>query len=254
MSSDLLCAIPARSGSERLPEKNIKPLSGKPMLAYSIETAFDTGLFDEVFVCTDDPDYADIAREYGATVPVLMPEDLCGPMVPSHEPCQYLAAWLEDERGDQWKTLVCLQPTSPLRASKDIIKGVEKFSESEPTGNETGTATENRTYDFVVSATKIDPHYFHWAIEPNDGDSYWSMYFGDQYMRERPLLPQMYRPNGSVKIADIDALADRGNFFGDRLGVVETPEERSIHVGTAFDFELCEFLLERDSVEQETTE
>jgi CMP-N-acetylneuraminic acid synthetase len=69
------------------------------------------------------------------------------------------------------------------------------------------------------------------------------MYFGNEYMKERPLLPPVFRPNGSIKIARLAALAQVGHFFGDRMGVVETPPQRSVHVALELDLKLCELLL-----------
>jgi len=229
MIEQMLCCIPARAGSKRLPGKNLMPLAGKPMIAYSIETALTSGLFDNVYVCTEDPTIAEVARRYGASVPILMPPDLCRDLVPSHIPCQHMAEFLGNI-AQRKEILVCLQPTSPLRSVEDLRRSVERFLHGD--------------LDFLVSVTRIDPHYFHWAIVPND-DNYWRLYFGDKYMQERPMLPPVYRPNGSIKIARLDKLKEIGHFFGSRLGVVETPEERSIHVATQLDFNLCEFLLRR---------
>jgi CMP-N-acetylneuraminic acid synthetase len=202
------------------------------MVAYSIEAAQQTVSFDDVYVCTDDAEIADIARDYGATVPYLMPDELCTDLSGSHEPCLHLADHLAEE-GDPRETIVLLQPTSPLRLPVDIEDGLAEFQ----SGN----------YDFVVSVTHIDPHYFHWAMKERD-DGYWQMHFGDRYLQERPTLPDRYRPNGSIKIADLDALAETGHFFGDNCGVIETPMERSVHVGTQYEFDITEFLMtKRDS-------
>lgn len=224
---NFLCAIPARAGSKRLPGKNLRPLAGKPLLAHTIECARHSGLFDAVFVCTEDDAIARVAREHGAQVPLLMEPDLCGDLAPSHAPCQRLAAWL-DEQGRAVDTLVCLQPTSPLRSIEDLREAVTRFEQGD--------------LDFLVSVTPIDPHYFHWAVRPSDAGS-WEMFFGDRFMRERSLLPSVHRPNGSIKIARLAALRATGHFFGPRLGVVETPEERSVHVATEFDLRLCESFL-----------
>lgn len=229
MIDDLLCVIPARGGSKRLPRKNIREMDGKPMIGYSIEAAIESEHISDVFVATDDEEIADIAREFGASVPYLMPDDLCGDLVPSHQPAQHLAESLE-EKGDYRDTIVLLQPTSPLRTPSDIDQGIEKFS--------------NPDSNFVISVTHIDPHYFHWAMKEND-DGYWEMHFGDKYMKERPLLPDRYRPNGSIKIADLAALKDQQNFFGEDCKAIETPRRRSIHVGDEFEFELAESLIQR---------
>lgn len=228
MREKILCAIPARAGSKRLPGKNLLPLGGKPMLAYTIETALASGLFDEVHLCTEDRGIAKVATGYGATVTTLMPVEMCGDLVPSHAPCQHLADLLAQE-GRRKEILVCLQPTSPLRAVEDLAAAVERFCAGD--------------LDFLISVTEVDPHYFHWTVVPEGKQ--WRMFFGDRYMKERPLLPPVYRPNGSIKIARLERLREAGNFFGERLGTVTTPEERSIHVATRFELELCEYLISR---------
>lgn len=222
----MICAIPARGGSKRLPRKNVRELAGKPLIAYSIEAALETGLFGAVYVCTEDEQIAQTATQFGAKVPQLVPAELCGDLVASHIPCQYIAGRLPAH--EQIESLLCLQPSSPLRSAQDIRDAVEKFSEGQ--------------FDFVVSVTPVDPHDFHWAVVPGE-ENYWKMFFGTQYLKERPLLPPVYRPNGSIKIARLGALAATGNFFGERLGVIETPVERSVHVAVEFDLKLCETIL-----------
>ena len=227
MPDGTLCAIPARGGSKRLPRKNLRRLAGKPLIAYTIEAAQASGLFDAVYVCTEDEEIAACARAYGACVPMLMPAEVCGDLIASHVPCQTLAAYLT-EKGGPSETLVCLQPTSPLRKADDIRLGVDKFREGD--------------FDFLVSVTAVDPHDFHWAVVPNGG-GYWRMYFGNEFMKERPLLPPVFRPNGSIKIGRLSALAKSGHFCGERRGVIETPRERSVQVAVEVDLRLCEQLL-----------
>jgi CMP-N,N'-diacetyllegionaminic acid synthase len=229
MVERMLCAIPARGGSKRLARKNLRTVAGVPLIAHSIDVARRSGLFESVYVCTEDSEIADVARAHGASVPILMPGELCGDLIASHVPCQYLARHLASEgRAMDIDTLVCLQPTSPLRSVDDLTGAVKKFQESD--------------LDFLVSVTPVDPHDFHWAVVPN-GNGYWRMYFGDEYVKERPLLPPVFRPNGSIKIARLAALERVGHFFGERMGVIETPPERSVHVALEFDLKLCELLL-----------
>lgn len=222
----MICTIPARGGSKRLPRKNVRELAGKPMIAYSIEGALASGLFDQVYVCTEDEEIATTAAKFGATIAELVPQELCGDLVASHVPCQYIAARVLGH--EQIDSLLCLQPSSPLRGAQDIRHAVEKFFEG--------------SFDFMVSVTPVDPHDFHWAVVPGD-EGYWKMFFGTQYLKERPLLPPVFRPNGSIKIARLKALAREGNFFGQCLGAIETPLERSVHVAVEFDLRLCETIL-----------
>jgi CMP-N-acetylneuraminic acid synthetase len=222
-----LCVIPARRGSKRLPLKNILPLAGKPMLAYSVEAALESGLFDQVFVSTEDEEIGTIAKRYGAVVH-QRPLELAYDLVSVTDVCinVYQA---RQAAGDTYDAIVCLQPSSPLRTAEDICGAWEQFVTSGA--------------DFLVSVTPIDPHYFHWAVHPT-GD-WWGMVFGDKYIMERPLLPLVYRPNGSIKIGRVDTLLKQRNFFGPRLFVYETPEERSVHVATQFDFDVAEHLLRK---------
>jgi len=226
----MLCAIPARGGSKRLLRKNLRMLAGKPLIAHTIEVARQSGLFGDVYVCTEDQEIADVSRSWGARVPILMPAELCGDLIASHVPCQHVAAHLAGENRNAPDILVCLQPSSPLRNSEDLKAAIDRF--------------EKNDFDFLVSVTKLDPHDFHWAVVPNGGD-YWRMYFGGEYMKERPLLPSVFRPNGSIKIARLSALTKIGHFFGERMGVIEMPQERSVHVALEFDLKFCEFILSR---------
>lgn len=229
MSSRYFCAVPARGGSERLARKNVAPLGGRPMIAYTIDAALRSGCFDAIYVCTDDAEIAQVSRALGASVPELVPAELAGPLVASHRPCE----WLRARAVPSADVLVCLQPTSPLRSAEDIQAGIKRY--------------ERGDVDFVVSVTPIDPHFFHWACRPRDGGDQIELVFGDRYMVERPLLPPVFRPNGSVKIASVAALRATGHFFGERLGSIETPDERSVHVATRFDADVCEMRLrERD--------
>ncbi len=223
----MICAIPARAGSQRLPGKNLRLLAGIPMIAHTIAAAQKTGLFEQVYVCTEDREIAAVARDCGASVPFLMPEGLCGPLVASHIPCQQMAAYVA-ARERPIHHLICLQPTSPLRSVDDIQSAIDKFAGGD--------------MDFLVSVTPVDPHDFHWAVAPRD-DGYWQMYFGGLYVKERPLLPPVFRPNGSIKIAKLPSLATVGHFFGPRMGVIETPPERSVHVAQEFDFKMCAMLM-----------
>ena len=88
----MICTIPARGGSKRLLRKNVRDLAGKPLIAYSIQSALESRLFDQVYVCTEDEEIARTAIQFGATVPELVPLELCGDLVASHIPCQYIAS------------------------------------------------------------------------------------------------------------------------------------------------------------------
>lgn len=220
-----LCVIPARRGSKRLRLKNLLPLNGKPMLAYTIAAALESGVFDQVFVSTEDEEIARAANAAGA-VPHPRPAELAGDLVSATDVCLEVEQSLR-AKGDIYDAIVCLQPSSPLRNAEDVRASWERFVASGA--------------NYLVSVTSVDPHYFHWAVHETPRG--WEMYFGDKFMQERPLLPPVYRPNGAIKIGKVSALTASRNFFGKTLNVYEIPEDRSVHVSARFDFEIAEHLL-----------
>lgn len=222
-----LCVIPARIGSKRLPRKNVAPLGGRPLLAWTVDAALGSGLFDAVHVSTEDPGVAELAAGLGA-VAHARPLALAGDLVSATDVClDVLEA--RAALGERHDAVVCLQPSSPLRDARDVRASWERFAA-------TGA-------DFLVSVTPIDPHYFHWAVEQEPGGDWWRMHFGDRFLLERPLLPPVHRPNGAIKIGRAGPLAELRNFFGPRLTTYEMPEDRSVHVAEPFDLRLAESLV-----------
>lgn len=118
--------IPARSGSKRIPNKNIKLLGGHPLLAYSISAALNSGIFDSVICATDSKNYASVARHYGAEVPFLRPASISGDDSPDIEWVSWMLKQLSDQ-GNVFNVFSILRPTSPFRSSLTIQKAWAKF-------------------------------------------------------------------------------------------------------------------------------
>jgi N-acylneuraminate cytidylyltransferase len=118
--------IPARSGSKRIPDKNIKLLNGHPMLAYSIRAAIDSGIFDSVICATDNELYAEIAKHYGAEVPFLRPSDISGDKSPDIDWVLWALNNLK-EHGREYDIFSILRPTSPFRLPETIRRAWDMF-------------------------------------------------------------------------------------------------------------------------------
>lgn len=118
--------IPARSGSKRLPDKNIRLLAGHPLIAYTIVAARASGIFDKIIVSTDSSDYAEIAKRYGADVPFLRPGDLAGDLSPDIEWVEYTLTHLR-EAGQSFDCYSILRPTSPFRQPETIQRAWQEF-------------------------------------------------------------------------------------------------------------------------------
>jgi len=121
-----LCIIPARGGSKRIPRKNIRDFLGKPILAYSIETALATGLFEEVMVSTDDAEIAEVAKNYGASVPFLRSETNADDFATTAFVLLEVIAQYE-KIGKTFEYACCIYPTAPLIKVEKIKKGFEKL-------------------------------------------------------------------------------------------------------------------------------
>lgn len=121
-----LCVIPARGGSKRIPRKNIKEFCGKPMIAYSIQAAKDSGCFDRVIVSTDDQEIADVAKSYGADVPFMRPRELSNDYAGTIPVIKHAIEWFE-VHGEVFSEVCCLYATAPFIGSKTIKKSYDKL-------------------------------------------------------------------------------------------------------------------------------
>ena len=120
-----IAILPARGGSKRIPGKNIKSFLGKPIIAYSIETAIQSKLFDKVVVSTDSVKIADISRKYGAEVPFLRPANISGDFSGTDEVIIHALQWMSANNGNNYDNVCCIYPTAPLIQEKYLKKGLE---------------------------------------------------------------------------------------------------------------------------------
>jgi CMP-N,N'-diacetyllegionaminic acid synthase len=127
----VLCVIPAKGNSRRLPKKNIKLLAGKPLVAWTIEAAQKAKLLTDYLVSSDDPEIIDIAKKYGAPVPFIRPADLATDTVRNIAVVRHALLFMENERQMTYDVIVNLQPTSPVRNPAHIDQAVEMLWESD---------------------------------------------------------------------------------------------------------------------------
>lgn len=125
-----LCIIPARGGSKRIPRKNVKLFLGKPILAYSIETAIATGLFEEVMVSTDDMEIAGVAKQYGASVPFFRSAETSSDFATTADVLKEVISKYKEE-GRVFDNFCCFYATAPLVQSKDVVAAFERLQQSD---------------------------------------------------------------------------------------------------------------------------
>jgi pseudaminic acid cytidylyltransferase len=124
-----IAIIPARGGSKRIPRKNIKLFHGKPLIAYSIETALASGLFSEVVVSTDDTEIAEVARSYGASVPFVRPKELSDDFTTSGAVVTHAMKWLQ-ENGREFNYLCTIYATAPFLQASYLKEALDKLKNS----------------------------------------------------------------------------------------------------------------------------
>ncbi len=127
-----ICVIPARGGSKRIPRKNIKEFCGKPIIAYSIESAINSNCFEQVVVSTDDEEIAEVARQYGATVPFIRPADLADDFSTTSVVIKHAIDWFTSN-GYTVDDVCCLYATAPF-ITKEIISQAHELSKENPNG------------------------------------------------------------------------------------------------------------------------
>ena len=125
-----LAMITARGGSKRIPRKNIKEFNGKPIIAYSIEAALSSGVFDEVMVSTDDEEIAKIAKKYGAKVPFFRSEKTANDFATTVDVIEEVLNTYK-ERGEEFDIFCCIYPTAPFITAKRLKDAVEELSKSD---------------------------------------------------------------------------------------------------------------------------
>ena len=190
-SKDILFVIPARGGSKRLPKKNILPLNGKPLVCYSIDTALQIVDADNVCVSTDSDEIIKVVEKYGLHVPFKRPDDLASDTATTNDVLVHAVNYFK-ERGKDFKLLVLLQATSPLRKKEDVINAIGLVDNS---------------CDMVVSVRKS-----HAAVVMchEDENGYLKPTLKKQYGREQDFQGEYYEFNGSIYVMKVDSLLDKG--------------------------------------------
>jgi len=222
-----IAIIPARSGSKGLKDKNIKLLNGKPLMAYTIEAAQKSNLFDEVFVSTDSEEYARIARSFGASVPFLRNKDLSSDTASSWDVVKDSLSNYK-KVGKEFDTVALLQPTSPLRKSDDIINAYDKMK------------IENA--NAIVSVCEVD-HSPLWCNTLPGNSSLKDFINQDLIKKPRQGLETYYRINGAIYIVKTDYLISTENIYGNNCYATIMPKENSVDIDDLVDFRIAEALM-----------
>lgn len=221
-----LAVIPARGGSKRIPRKNVKTFGGKPMIAWSVQAARDTGIFDRIVVSTDDAEIAAVAQEYGADVPFTRPAELSGDHSGTTSVISHALKW-HQARGYFPQQVCCIYATAPFLQADDILRGAEIL--------------EELAVDFAFSVTS-----FAFPIQRAlklRSDGRVEMFDATQFqMRSQDLLTA-YHDAGQFYWGTQSAWLSGAPIFGPESAPVVLPRYRVQDIDTPEDWQQAEFLM-----------
>jgi len=230
-TSKVLAVIPARGGSKGVPRKNIRMVGGKPLIAYTIESALAVRKrLHRLIVSTDDVEIASIARDYGAEVPFMRPPDLGGDKIPMVPVLQHAVKLIEEMDGVTLDWVLLLQPTCPFRSPEDIQAAMDLAAQG--------------GCDSVISVVQVLAHHpilmkkiennrlVPFVIEEVEGT------------RRQDYNPPAYMRNGCIYLTNRDNLLKNNSIWGRVIRPYVMPEDRSVNVDSELDMKLVEFMLQ----------
>lgn len=222
---NVVAVIAARGGSKGLPGKNIRPLAGKPLIAYSVEAAKASPYVDRVIVTTDSPEIAEVARKFGAEVPFMRPAELAQDLTPTEPVLAHAVEWLEREEGYRVDIVVFLQPTDIFRKRTMIDETVKRL-------------LDDPTLESAFVAYKTHKNF--WRKQ----DGKFVRMAPDLAYGPRQKKEPVFREDTGLACATRASLIKAGKRLGDRVDIIENDDDASsIDIHTEFDFWLADRVL-----------
>lgn len=224
---NVLAIIPARSKSKGLKNKNIKLINGKPLLAYTIQSAIESNIFSNIVVSTDSQEYAEIAKEWGANVPYLRSDKLSGDNASSWDVVEDILEYYKG-KGIDYDVIALLQPTSPLRKSTHITESYDMLI--------------SKKADSIISVTETD-HSPVWTNTLNSDSSMENFIEKSNLNKPRQYLEKYYRINGAVYFIKAVCVKERWKLYGSSSYAFVMDKFSSIDIDDLYDFKFAEYLL-----------
>ncbi|MDO8505870.1 MAG: acylneuraminate cytidylyltransferase family protein [bacterium] len=231
MKPYILGAIFARGGSKGVPQKNIRPLAGKPLIAYAIETAAAVRSLDHFIVSTDDKEIADIAHHAGADVPFLRPVELAGDDSPELFAWKHAIEVMEKQLEHPVDILVSIPTTSPLRKPEDVEACIALLLTND--------------VDIVVTVTEAHRSpYFNMVILDKEHNAQLVIPSPRTIVRRQD-VPVVYDMTTVAYVARVSYIKRASAVMEGKVKAVIVPKERALDIDTLLDFEIAEYLIQR---------
>ena len=230
-NKSILAIIPARKGSKRLVGKNMLDLKEKPLIAWTIEEALKSKYIDNIIISSDDENIINFSKQYKEiNVPFIRPKELSTDKANSLDLVLHALNFYRSNYKN-FDYVMLLQPTSPLRKSKDIDYSIEELS---------------KDVKSVVSVCETE-HSPLWSNILPDNKSMKNFLSKEIKNLRSQDLPKYYRLNGAIYISEVEYLVKERGFLGDQTKAYIMPTERSIDIDTKIDLELCKILLNKNN-------
>ena len=225
----VLCTICARGGSKGVKNKNIKPILGKPLIAYTIEQAIASKLFEHIVISTDSNDIANIAKMYGAEVFFKRSAELASDTAGKLDVIKDAFIRSEEYYDEEFEYLIDLDATAPLREVEDIVKSFEQFLNADNDNLITAMPSRRSPYFNLVEVDK-------------QGKVYLSKTLDNSIVRRQD-APKSYDMNASIYIWKRDSILNEKKLFLEKTGLYVMPEECSIDIDTELDYKFVKFIM-----------
>ena len=220
-----LAVIPARGGSKRVPRKNVRPFCGRPMMAWAIDAARQSGVFDQIIVSTDDPEIAETASSLGAEVPFMRPAELADDHADTITVIAHSTQWARNE-GRPLKAVCCIYPTAPMIDPRDLAEGLRLLEEGQQ--------------DFVFTATDYASPIFRAFVEEAGGGV--EMIFPEHFGTRSQDLPRALHDAAQFYWGRPQAWLTAKTLFGSRSTALPVPRWRVQDIDTPEDWVRAEAL------------
>jgi N-acylneuraminate cytidylyltransferase/CMP-N,N'-diacetyllegionaminic acid synthase len=228
---EILFVIPARGGSKGLPKKNIKPIAGKPLIAWSVEAAANAAKLIghcDVIVSTDSQEIADVAKQHGAEVPFLRPSELANDVAASIDVMLHALSFME-QIGKQYHYLAMIEPTSPQRDEHDLTEAYKLLKNTDDAESVVGVSKTEGGHPLFL--TKLENKF----LVPYENKTY------KVYRRQE--IDDVYFFEGSMYISKVESLKKRKSFYHEKTLGYEMPKWKSFEIDDLTDFIIIERLL-----------
>ena len=224
-----IALICARKGSKGVPGKNIRPLAGKPLIAWSIQAAKKVERISRVIVSTDSDEIAEVAKEYGAEVPFIRPTELAQDASPEWLVWRHAINFLSENENFEIDGLVVIPPTAPLRNIHDIENCLDEF--------------EKGNVDVVITVSNAHRNpYFNMITNDSQGYSSLVIKPKDNIIRRQD-TPPVFDVTTVAYVARPEFVEQHNGLFEGRVRSVNVPSERALDIDTMFDFRIAECLI-----------